>query len=42
MDEVVLVVVHTLKDQDDMELVRIISARKATRNESKEYQRRCP
>ncbi len=41
MDEVILVVVHTFKDQDGVELVRIISARKATRNESKEYQRRC-
>ena len=42
MDEVILVVVHTFKDQDDMDLVRIISARKATRNESRDYQRRCP
>ncbi|NJN46377.1 MAG: BrnT family toxin [Candidatus Competibacteraceae bacterium] len=42
MNEVVLVVVHTFKDQDGIELVRIISARKATKNESTEYQRRCP
>ncbi|NEX16129.1 MAG: hypothetical protein C1943_05715 [Halochromatium sp.] len=42
MNEVILVVVHTFKDQDGVELVRIISARKATKNESKEYQRRHP
>lgn len=42
MNEVILVVVHTFKNQDGLELVRIISARIATRNESKEYQRRCP
>ena len=42
MNEVILVVVHTFEDQDGIELVRIISARKATKNESKEYQRRHP
>jgi uncharacterized DUF497 family protein len=42
MNEVILVVVHTFKDQDGIELVRIISARKASNNESKEYQRRHP
>ena len=42
MNEVILVVVHTFKDQDGIELVRIISARKATKNESNEYQRRHP
>jgi len=42
MNEVILVVVHTFKNQDGLELVRIISARKAIGNESKEYQRRCP
>jgi len=42
INEVILVVVHTFKDQDDIELVRIISARKATKYESIEYQRRCP
>ncbi len=42
MDEVLLVVVHTFKDQDGIELVRIISARKASKNESKAYQRRHP
>lgn len=42
MNEVILVVVHTFKDQDGIELVRIISARKASNNENKEYQRRHP
>jgi uncharacterized DUF497 family protein len=42
MNEVILVVVHTFKDQDGMELVRIIGARKASNSESKEYQRRHP
>lgn len=42
INEVLLVVVHTFKDQDDVELVRIISARKATKTERKEYQRRHP
>ncbi|MCD2449972.1 BrnT family toxin [Methylicorpusculum oleiharenae] len=42
MNEVILVVVHTFKDLDGIEHVRIISARKATKNESKEYQRRHP
>ena len=41
LNKIVLVVVHTFKDQDGFELVRIISARKATRNERKDYQRRC-
>ena len=42
MNEVILVAVHTFKDQYGIELVRIISARKATRNESQEYQKRHP
>jgi len=42
MNEVILLVVHTFKDQEGVELVRIISARKATKIESKEYQRRHP
>ncbi len=41
MNEVILAVVHTFNDQDSVERVRIINARKATKNESKEYQRRC-
>ena len=42
INEVILVVVHTFREQDGVELVRIISARKATKRESKEYQRRHP
>lgn len=42
MNQVLLVVVHTFKDQHGIELVRIISARKASSNESKQYQRRHP
>ncbi|MGR9052115.1 MAG: BrnT family toxin [Gammaproteobacteria bacterium] len=42
INEILLVVVHTFKDQDGTELVRIMSARRATKNETGEYQRRCP
>lgn len=42
LNEVVLVVVHTFRDNNGSELVRIISARKATKNESQTYQKRCP
>ncbi len=42
MNEVLLVVVHTFKDQDGMGFVRIISARKASKSERKEYERRHP
>ncbi len=35
----VLVVVHTLEEQDDEETIRIISARKATRRERGIYER---
>jgi len=41
LNEVILVVAHTFKNQDGLELVRIISARKATLNERREYERRC-
>ncbi len=34
----VLVVVHTVHEQDDIEVIRIISARKAERWERKEYE----
>ncbi len=40
--EIILVVVHTWKDSDGVELVRIISARKASRNEQQAYNKRCP
>ena len=42
LNEVILVVVHTFKDEDGFELVRIISARKATKTERTTYQSRCP
>ena len=42
INEVILVVVHTFKDQKGMEMVRIISARKATKPERNTYQSRCP
>lgn len=42
MNEIILVVVHTFKGRDGVEMVRIISARKATKNEIEEYQRRHP
>ncbi|NJO16816.1 MAG: BrnT family toxin [Thioploca sp.] len=42
INEVIPVVVHTFKDQEGMEMVRIISARKATKHERNTYQSRCP
>jgi len=41
-NEVVLTVVHTFRDSNGIEIVRVISARKATKNENKAYQKRCP
>lgn len=38
--ELLLVVVHTFKDDDGIEIVRIISARKATSNEKTAYEKR--
>jgi len=40
MNEVILVVIHTFRD-NGTEYVRIISARKATKRERQEYERRC-
>ena len=40
--ETILVVVHTFRDNNANEVVRIISARRATKKEKKSYQRRCP
>jgi len=34
----ILAVVHTIEEQDDEEIIRIISARKATRQERKIYE----
>lgn len=39
---VLLLVVHTFRDTDGMEFVRIISARRATSNEKEAYRKRCP
>jgi uncharacterized protein len=36
-NELILVVVHTYRDGDDIEIVRIISARKATQKEKQAY-----
>jgi uncharacterized DUF497 family protein len=42
LNKVILVVVHTFKDDNGIEFVRIISARKATNRENQAYQRRKP
>jgi len=39
-NETLLLVVHTFKNDEDEETVRIISARKATKNEEKTYKQR--
>ena len=40
--EVLLVVVHTFRDDEGTEYVRIISARRATNSERSTYDNRCP
>ncbi len=42
LNKILLLVVHTFRDSDGFELVRIISARKATKNEKQAYNKRCP
>jgi hypothetical protein len=42
LSEVVIVVVHTFRDDDGTEFVRIISARRATKREKQAYHKRCP
>ena len=42
INEILLLVIHTFRDKDGVEFVRIISARKATKKEKQAYQRRCP
>ncbi len=42
MGETILVVVHTFRNKDSIERVRIISARKAIRKEQQTYQQRYP
>ncbi len=41
LNETLLLVVHTFKDSEGIEFVRIISARKATKSEKQIYQKRC-
>ena len=42
LNETIVVVVHTFRESNDIEFVRIISARKATRREKQTYKKRCP
>jgi len=42
LNQTILLVVHTFRDNDGKEFVRIISARKATKKEEKAYKERCP
>ena len=39
-NEMLLLIVHTFRNSDNEETVRIISARKATKNEEKTYKKR--
>jgi len=41
LNETLLLVVHTFRDSEGIEFVRIISARRATKSENKIYQKRC-
>lgn len=41
LNDIILVVIHTFKNDDNIEYVRIISARKATKKEQQSYQLRC-
>jgi len=40
LNETILLVVRTHKESDNIEIVRIISARKATKTEKKSYEKR--
>jgi uncharacterized DUF497 family protein len=42
LNEVVLVVAHTFRNNDGIEFVRVINARKATKHEQQTYQNRYP
>ena len=42
LNETLLLVVHTFRDNNGIEFVRIISARKASKQEMKVYQQRTP
>ncbi|MBL0707955.1 MAG: BrnT family toxin [Sulfurimonas sp.] len=41
LNETLLLVIHTFRDDNGIEVTRIISARKATNTENKAYQKRC-
>ena len=41
LNEILLLVIHTFRNNDGTEFVRIISARKATKKEKQIYQKRC-
>jgi len=42
LNETLLLIIHTFRNDDKIEFVRIISARKATKKEKKTYHKRCP
>ncbi len=42
LNQTILLVVHTFRDKEGKEFVRIISARRATKKEEKSYKERCP
>jgi len=42
LNKTLLLVIHTFRDNNGTEFIRIISARKATKIETKVYQERCP
>ena len=42
LNKLILVVVHTFREKNNVEIVRIISARKATKKEKTAYQKRRP
>ncbi|MBU8901841.1 MAG: BrnT family toxin [Victivallales bacterium] len=41
LNRTLLLVIHTFRDNDNIEFVRIISARKATKRETQFYNKRC-
>jgi len=42
LSDIILIVVHTFRDDNDSEFVRIVSARRATKKEERAYLERCP
>jgi len=42
LNETLLLIRHTFRNDDGTEFVRIISARKATKKKKQTYQKRCP